>query len=449
MEVNRKIRFAYSMARQLWRQQMPATIVIGAQWGDEGKGSTVDRLAATADIVARFGGGDNAGHTINIGQDVFKLHLVPSGILREQVKCILGNGMVVNPLKLLEELDMLAKLGVDISPERIFISTRAHIITPAHRALDAAREQSLGDRAIGTTLRGIGPAYNDKTARRGIRAGQMSDVESFAEALAHAITEANHTLIRHQITPLDPEKDAQAYVDAAERLRPYLRDTTLYINEQLKAGAQVVCEGAQGALLDVDHGSYPYVTSSSTTTGGALSGLGFGPKYVAHVVGVAKCFSTRVGGGPMPTELDGVLADRLRGTGENFWDEFGTTTGRTRRCGWLDAVMLRYSSQINGFTDVVLTKMDILSGLDEVKIAVAYEVDGERYEFPPATIEQVERAVPIYETLPGWQDDISKVRRAEDLPAAARAYIQRVTDLCDAPVNRISVGPERDQLIHL
>lgn len=428
---------------------MPATIVIGAQWGDEGKGSTVDRLAVTADIVARFGGGDNAGHTINIGSEVFKLHLVPSGILRDNVTCILGNGMVINPIHLLEELDGLAKLGVDVSPDRILISTRAHIITPAHRALDAAREQSLGKNAIGTTLRGIGPAYYDKTGRQGIRAGQMMDVEAFAEALAQAITEANVTLERFQRPPLDPEADARDYVEAAARLRPYLCDTAPYINDRLKAGAHMLCEGAQGALLDVDHGSYPYVTSSSTTTGGALTGLGFGPKMVERVVGVAKCFSTRVGGGPMPTELDGPLADRLRGTGENFWDEFGTTTGRTRRCGWLDAVMLHYSAQINGFTDIVLTKMDILSGLPQVSIATAYEIDGVHVTTPPSTTAEIERAKPIYEVLPGWEENLSGVRTWADLPEAAQAYVRRVGELCGVPVTMVSVGPERDQLIKL
>lgn len=426
---------------------MPATIVIGAQWGDEGKGSTVDRLAATADIVARFGGGDNAGHTINIGRDVFKLHLVPSGILRPNVTCLLGNGMVINPVHLLEELDGLAKLGVDVSPQRLLISTRAHIITPAHRALDAAREQSLGKNAIGTTLRGIGPAYYDKTGRQGIRAGQMHDVESFAEALVHAITEANVILERYKMPLLDPHRDAEAYVQAADRLRPYLRETAPYLNEQLRAGAHLLCEGAQGALLDVDHGSYPFVTSSSTTIGGALTGLGFGPHWVESVVGVAKCFSTRVGGGPMPTELAGDLAARLRGTGENFWDEFGTTTGRTRRCGWLDGVMLRYSAQINGFTEIVLTKMDILSGFDEIRVAVAYEVDGVRVSSPPSTAAEIGRAQPIYETLPGWHEALSQVRTWDTLPAHAQAFAERVGQLCDVPVTMVSVGPERDQLI--
>ncbi len=428
---------------------MPVTIVIGAQWGDEGKGGTVDTLASQSDIVARFSGGDNAGHTVNVGKDIFKLHLIPSGILHRQAVCILGNGMVINPPNLLAEMERIAELDVDVSPDRLFISSRAHIITPAHVALDAAREKARGDKSIGTTLRGIGPAYLDKVGRQGIRAGEMLHLEDFIESLEQSIERANTVLKQHDMELLDPEASSQSYVDAAERLRPYIRDTTIYLNERLREGANVLCEGAQGTLLDVDHGSYPYVTSSSPTSGGALSGLGFGPKYVDRVIGVAKAFSTRVGGGPMPTELDGPLAERLRGTGENFWDEFGTTTGRPRRCGWLDGVMLRYASDINGFTEMVLTKMDILSGFEELKLAVAYEIDGVQYTYPPATIESLARAVPVYETLAGWQEDVTTVRKPSDLPQAARDYVARIADLCDIPVRMLSVGPERDQVVDM
>jgi adenylosuccinate synthase len=426
---------------------MPATVLIGAQWGDEGKGRAVDFLAAKADVVARFAGGDNAGHTVYVGDDVFKLHLIPSGVLHEQATCVLGNGMVINPVNLVKEIDQIAAMGVEISPKRLMLSTRAHIITPAHIALDMAHEKSLGKDAIGTTLRGIGPAYLDKTGRRGVRAGAMLDVENFVDAVTDSIEQANVLLAHHDVEPIDPEQSALAYVEAAERLRPYLQDTTVYINRRLKEGANVLCEGAQGTLLDVDHGSYPFVTSSSPTTGGALTGLGFGPKYVERVVGVAKCFSTRVGGGPMATELGGELGDRLRGTGENFWDEYGTTTGRPRRCGWLDAVMLRYASDVNGFTDLVLTKLDILSGFEELKIATAYEVDGNRVEYPPSTIAELERATPIYETTPGWHEDVTGVTKYADLPEALREYVRRISELCDTPVTMVSVGPERDQLI--
>jgi adenylosuccinate synthase len=429
---------------------VPATILIGAQWGDEGKGRVADWLAAEADVVARFAGGDNAGHTVVVGSQIFKLHLIPSGILHEHVTCVLGNGMVINPVNLLKEINELKALGVDISPERLLISTRAHIISPAHVALDKASEKARGDQAIGTTLRGIGPAYLDKTGRQGIRAGLMSSGEDFADALYQGVERANRELLAAGLEVLDPQQAALDYIAAAEQLAPYLADTTVYLNKRLrKDHARVLCEGAQGTMLDVDHGDYPFVTSSSPTSGGALTGLGIGPREVDRVVGVAKCFSTRVGGGPMPTELEGELANRLRGTGQNHWDEFGTTTGRPRRCGWLDVVVLRYAAQVNGFTEMLLTKMDILSGFDELKIAVAYEIDGRRFDFPPSTIPELERTQPIYETLPGWREDISGIRHVGDLPEAAVRYIERVSELCDTRVRTVSVGPERDQLVYI
>ncbi|MBL8160724.1 MAG: adenylosuccinate synthase [Anaerolineae bacterium] len=428
---------------------MPATILVGAQWGDEGKGRVADWLAAESDVVARFAGGDNAGHTVVVGGAVVKLHLVPSGILHSHVTCVLGNGMVINPINLVKEIDRLAAMGVNISPSRLHISTKAHLITPAHVALDGAAEKARGDQAIGTTLRGIGPAYMDKTARHGIRAGQMANLEEFGDALQRAIEQANKILIAQGAEPLDATQATGESMDAAARLQPYLRDTTLYLNERLKAGARVLCEGAQGTLLDVDHGDYPFVTSSSPTAGGALTGLGFGPRQVDQVVGVAKCFSTRVGSGPMPTELEGELANWLRGTGENFWDEFGTTTGRPRRCGWLDAVVLRYAAQVNGFSELVLTKLDVLSGLNELKIAIAYEIDGKRHDFPPSTVSELERAQPVYETLPGWRDNISRARRSDELPQATLDYVHRISQLCETPIRTISVGPERDQLVEL
>ncbi len=428
---------------------MPATILVGAQWGDEGKGRVADWLAAEADVVARYAGGDNAGHTVVVGQSVFKLHLIPSGILHEHVTCVLGNGMVINPVNLLKEMDDIARMGVDVNPERLVISSRAHLITPAHIALDSASEKALGSQAIGTTLRGIGPAYLDKTGRRGIRAGQMLDVEAFGEALYAMIEKANQTLAEHGHSPIDPKTATVDYLQAAARLKPFIQDTALLLNGRLREGARVLCEGAQGTLLDVDHGDYPFVTSSSPTSGGALTGLGIGPRQVDRVVGVAKAFSTRVGSGPMPTELEGDLANRLRGTGENFWDEYGTTTGRPRRCGWLDAVVLRYAAQVNGFSELVLTKLDVLSGIESLKIAVGYEVDGRRLDFPPSTLGELERAVAVYETLPGWHEAVGHARRASDLPDATVAYINRVAELCDVPIRTVSVGPERDQLVYL
>ena len=427
---------------------MPATIIVGTQWGDEGKGRAVDTLSAEADVVARYGGGDNAGHTVYVGDDLFKLHLLPAGILHEGVTCILGNGMVINPVNILVEIDRLRGMGITVTPDRLLISTRAHIITAAHVARDSAQEKARGDHKIGTTLRGIGPAYLDKTDRKGIRAGQMLEIEHFAESLTRSLEQANVSLSAGGFETVDVSASVQQYIDAAERLRPFIEDTTVFLNQKLRSGARVVCEGAQGTLLDVDHGSYPYVTSSSPTVGGALTGLGIGPQHVDHVVGVAKAFSTRVGSGPMPTELDGEIADRLRGTGENFWDEYGTTTGRPRRCGWLDAVMLRYSSEVNGLTDLVLTKLDVLSGFDTLKIAIAYEVDGKHTEYPPSTIETLERAVPVYETLPGWQEDVTGIRRMEDLPPNAQAYVARIAELCQVRIQMVSVGPEREQIVY-
>lgn len=427
---------------------MPVTILIGAQWGDEGKGRVVDWMASSADIVARFAGGDNAGHTVALDRDVYKLHHIPSGILHENVVSIMGNGMVVNPVNLLREMDLLREQGVEIRPERLILSSRAHIITPAHIALDEAREVALGDAKIGTTLRGIGPAYLDKTGRTGIRTGDMLlDIETFAERLTDGIEAANEILARQGMKMLNPAEAAETYLQAAVKLRPFIKDASTYLYRALRAGKNVICEGAQGTLLDIDHGSYPYVTSSSPTAGGALTGLGIGPLFVERVLGVAKAFSTRVGGGPMPTELGGRVAQHLRGSGANFWDEFGTTTGRPRRCGWLDVVMLRYGVSVNGLSELMLTKMDVLSGLDELKLAVAYEIDGERSEYPPVTNEQLDRANPIYECLSGWREDISGCRTFDELPTAAQRYVARISELCEIPIKAVSVGPEREQLV--
>jgi adenylosuccinate synthase len=428
---------------------MTVTILIGAQWGDEGKGRVADWLAAESDVVARYAGGDNAGHTVYVGEDVYKLHLIPSGILHERVTCVLGNGMVINPVNLMREMEQLRAMGVDLSPERLAISTRAHIITPAHIAQDKASEAARGENKIGTTLRGIGPTYLDKTGRRGIRMGAMNDIEDFADKVKEIVEQAKVTLAQQGLAAeLDGDAAAKKYIEAAVYLKPYLRDTSRYVNERLAEGARVLCEGAQGTMLDIDHGDYPYVTSSSPTSGGALIGLGIGPRHVERVVGVAKAFSTRVGEGPMPTELDDAIADKLRGTGDNFWDEFGTTTGRPRRCGWLDVVMLRYAAQVNGFTEMVITKLDILSGFDEIKLAVAYEIDGERHDYLPDSLDLQRRARPIYETVPGWQEDISGARGWGDLPAAAQHYVTIIGEQVALPVRTISVGPEREQLVH-
>lgn len=427
---------------------MSITVILGTQWGDEGKGKLTDRLAAESDIVARFNGGDNAGHTVTVAGEIFKLHLIPSGILHPHVTCIMGGGMAVNPGKLLKEMDALAERGVDVGASRLKLSGRTHLILPYHIALDGAAERALGEKKIGTTMRGIGPTYADKSARRGIRAQAMAGPEAFADRVK-AETEAKNEVLTQVYgqEPLDTEAVAAEHFEYARRLAPYLENISIYLHESLAQGKRLLCEGAQAALLDVDHGTYPYVTSSSPTIGGVFTGLGIGPRRLERIIGIVKAFQTRVGGGPMPTELPGELGNRLRGSGENPWDEFGTTTGRPRRCGWLDGVMLRYSARINDLTDVCITKLDILTGLEELAICVAYDYKGRRLEHLPSEAEVLAECRPVYETLPGWQEDITGVRRFEDLPPAAQAYVRRVEELADAPATYISVGPGREQTI--
>lgn len=427
---------------------MPLNIVVGAQWGDEGKGRITDLLAAEMHIVARYSGGDNAGHTVTIGPEVFKLHLIPSGIIHPGLTCVIGNGVVINPAVLIQELEALAARGIDVSPKRLKISRAAHLITPAHIALDQAREKALAEEAIGTTLRGIGPAYTDKTARTGLRAGMLESPELLADAVYAHVEEKNSHLERlYGFPPLDPGEVTALFARHAARLAPYLADTSRLLNESLREGLSILAEGAQGTLLDLDHGTYPFVTSSSPTAGGALTGLGIGPTNVARVVGVAKAFTTRVGGGPFPCELHGPAALRLRGTGEQPWDEYGTTTGRPRRVGWLDTLILRHAAEINGLTELALTKLDILSGLPEVPLCVGYELDGHRIDYFPTELSLLERCQPIYETMPGWREDISDVRKLERLPGAARRYVERIGQAIGLPVCLISVGPARDQVV--
>lgn len=423
---------------------MPATVLIGAQWGDEGKGRIADWLARDSDAMARYAGGDNAGHTVTVGTRKFKLHLVPSGVVHAHIQCILGSGMVINPIRLVQELDMLAEQGVDVSPDRIHISERAQIITPGHLELDGADERARGEQSIGTTRRGIGPAYRDKAARTGLLAAEMTTPEVFADKVEASVEQTNRLLTRYYgLEPMKTEGLAAQYCEAAQRLAPYVANVTDQINDLLEAGKRVLCEGAQGTLLDIDHGHYPYVTSSSATTGGALTGLGFGPRYVDRVVGVVKAYCTRVGNGPFPTELNDAIGERIRTAGV----EFGTTTGRPRRCGWLDAVALHYARRVNGLTEVVITKLDVLSGLDELQLATAYDVDGQRVHTMPLNTAAMERAVPVYETLSGWREDISQARHMDDLPVNARRYIERLETLLGIPITMISVGPERDQAI--
>ena len=423
-------------------------IVVGAQWGDEGKGRVVDLLAANADYVARFNGGDNAGHTVTVGEQTFKLHLLPSGIIHSRPIGVIGNGLVVNPKVLLSEIEQVRAAGVSITPARLRISHAAHVITPAHIALDVARETARGAGKIGTTLRGIGPAYNDKANRGGIRMAAMLSEEDFAEAVM-----AHTTAINKQLTaiygaePLDPQEIAAEYAEYARHLRPHIGDISGPLTQALRAGKNVLCEGAQGTLLDIDHGTYPFVTSSNPTAPGALIGLGLGLGFSGRVIGVTKAFQTRVGEGPFPTEIFGEAATTLRGTGENPWDEFGTTTGRPRRVGWLDLVLLRYALRINGLTELTITKLDVLSGISGLRICKSYEADGQTFDDLPLGPTELAPYTPVYEELPGWEADLTSARQWDDLPSEAQHYIRRIEALTGLPIRMVSVGPERDQIV--
>ncbi len=399
---------------------MPITIAVGTQWGDEGKGRVVDLLSDTADLVARFNGGDNAGHTVTVGQTTFKLHLVPSGIIHPQTVCLMGNGMVINPLSFLAEIEALTAAGVDASPARLFVSPAAHLITPAHRLLDQAQEAGRGAGRLGTTGRGIGPAYVDKAARSGLRAGELLDQASLL-AKVNAHVEQIDRLIRqlYHGEALDVAEISAAFVKKATRMAPYIADTGAIARKSLAAGQRLLAEGAQGALLDLDQGTYPFVTSSCTTATGLFGGLGIGIQPVQRVVGITKAFQTRVGDGPFPTELAGEMAVRLRGTGANPWDEYGTTTGRPRRVGWLDGVLLRYVVEISGISELAVTKLDVLSGIAALKICTGYTLAG-RPAGGELAMARLGKYQPVYEELPGWKEDVSGARRMEDLPAAAR-----------------------------
>jgi adenylosuccinate synthase len=427
---------------------MPLQIIVGAQWGDEGKGRIVDWFAVGADFNARYNGGDNAGHTVTVGKRIFKLHLIPSGIIHLQVVAVLGNGMVINPGTLLEEMERLNQMGIPTSPERLRISYAAHLITPAHQALDKALEVARGKGNIGTTGRGIGPAYTDKASRRGLRVADMLSPD-FSERVGDHMAETNLTLGMYAAPALDPGPICAQYREYAERLKPYIADVSIELDSAMQAGKAVLVESAQGTLLDMDFGTYPFVTSSSTTASGALSGLGLGlgAARTASVIGVVKAFQTRVGSGPFPTELTGDLAMRLRGTGANPWDEYGTTTGRPRRVGWLDGVLLRYAVRINGINELAVTKLDVLSGLERVKLCTAYRRDGKTLTdlpFGPADLSPYE---PVYEDVAGWQEDVGGVREWKGLPAAAQAYLEQIASLAGVPIRLVSVGPEREQVV--
>lgn len=421
---------------------MPGTVLVGTQWGDEGKGKITDLLSSGYDYVARFQGGNNAGHTVITPKHHLALHLIPSGVMYENVTPVIGNGCVVDPKVLLGEIDTLE--GEGISCERLRISMSAHIIMPYHRDLDGASEARLGNNLIGTTKRGIGPAYQDKAARMGLRMQDMLDPGIFRDKVAAALPLKNDILAKvYGLPTYTVDQICDEYLAYAERLAPYICDTSLMLNDALADGKKVLFEGAQATMLDIDHGTYPFVTSSNPTAGGALTGSGVGPTRIDRVVGVAKAYTTRVGEGPFPTELDDEVGEALRAKG----GEFGVTTGRPRRTGWFDAVVMRYATRINGLTDICLTKLDVLSGYETIPVCVAYEVDGVRTEEMPLDQAGFEAAVPVYEELPGWSEDISQCRSFEELPQAAQDYITRLEELSRCRIQSIGVGPGREATI--
>jgi len=421
---------------------MAVTVVVGGQWGDEGKGKIVDFLAEKAKVVARFSGGDNAGHTIVNPYGEFRLHLVPSGIFYPQTTCIVGNGVVVNPAVFFEELSNLHNHGVDT--RRLFISNRAHLIMPYHILFDGLEEERLASGAIGTTRRGIGPAFSDKVARMGIRTGDLLNKELFRTRLKSILELKNAILTGvYQKPPLVLDEVLEQYQAYGEKLRPFIRDTTLIIREAIKKGELVLLEGAQGTLLDPDFGTYPYVTSSSPLSGGGCLGAGISPREIGHIIGVFKAYITRVGGGPMPTELKDKVGELIREKAH----EYGATTGRPRRCGWFDAVAGKFSAQINGFTDLALTHLDTFDGFPKIKICTAYKLGTEMLDSFPGDAATLEKCQPVYEELPGWKEPISGIVDFARLPSAARHYLTRIEDLLGCPVSSISLGSKREQMI--
>jgi adenylosuccinate synthase len=423
---------------------MSSVVVVGAQWGDEAKAKVVDLLSAEADIVVRSQGGNNAGHTVVIGTEKFILHLIPCGVLRPHVVSVIASGVVVDPKYFLEELTALRKRGMTITPETLLVSERAHVIMPYHRLLDALSEGRKAGAKIGTTGRGIGPCYADKAARSGIRVVDLLDEETFRDRLEAALLEKNillEKLYGHRV--LSSDEIAAEYLRYAEELRVFVRDTQSYLSRAADDGKRILFEAAQGTLLDIDHGTYPFVTSSNAAVYGACSGSGTSPRRIDKVVGVLKAYTTRVGAGPFPTELSDKLGERLRENGQ----EFGATTGRPRRCGWLDAVAGRYVARLNGFNALAITKIDVLSGLEKLRVCSAYRASGKTLDEFPSSVKILEAAEPVYEELPGWREDISEIRSFKELPKAARDYIRRIEEIMSAPVEIVSVGPGRHETI--
>jgi adenylosuccinate synthase len=419
-----------------------AIALLGAQWGDEGKGKATDLLGEKVDYVVRYQGGNNAGHTVVIGDQKYALHLLPSGILSPGVIPVIGNGVVIDPSVLFEEIKGLNERGIDTS--RLKISTNAHLITPYHRTIDKVSERFLGKSKIGTTGRGIGPAYADKINRIGIRVQDLFDPSILKQKVEGALRDKNQILIKvFNRKGLEVEDVVSEYLGYAELLRPFVTDTSLLLNKALDEGKNILLEGSQGTLLDVDHGTYPFVTSSNPTAGGACTGSGIGPTRISRVIGIVKAYTTRVGSGPFPTELFDEDGEKLRSIG----GEVGVTTGRARRCGWYDALIARYAVRVNGLTDLFLTKLDVLTGWEKIPVCVAYEIDGKRVEELPASQSDFHHARPIYEFLPGWNEDISKAKSLDQLQVNAKAYVKYLEEISRAPISAVGVGPERDQTI--
>jgi len=422
---------------------MSVSVLVGSQWGDEGKGKIVDILGERFDIVARYQGGANAGHTIVIEDQQFILHLIPSGILRDGIKCVIGNGVVIDPQALLDEIDFLQKHGFNFN-DRLFISHNAHIIMPYHKVIDSINES--GDNKVGSTGRGIGPCYIDKFDRKGIRVVDLLDKVELERKIRRNVAEKNEILKKiYNKEELDVEVILKDYLAFGNLIAQYITDVPTFLNNAINDGKSILMEGAQGALLDIDHGTYPFVTSSSPTSGGACSGVGVPPTKISSVFGIVKAYTTRVGLGPFPTELLGEEGDELRKWGA----EFGATTGRPRRCGWYDAFLLKYSRMINGIERVAITKLDVLSNLDEIKVCIAYELDGKTLEAFPTTVNQLERIKPIYKILPGWKTEISHIRKYEDLPIETKNYLSFISEHSGFEILIISVGPKRSQTIEL
>ena len=418
------------------------TVVLGAQWGDEGKGKITDWLAEDADVVARYQGGGNAGHTIVIGEETFVLHLIPSGILRGNTQCVIGNGVVIALEELFEEIDLLQQRGINVNSDNLLVSSRAHLIFPYHRSVERWQETS-GSRKIGTTLRGIGPSYTDKMNRlAGIRVADLLEFDLFQKKIEYNLDAKSHVLSQVD-DDLSVDEILSTYGEYADRLRPHVIETPEFLHQALVSGKRLLLEGAQGTLLDVDFGTYPYVTSSNTTVGGVCTGLGLPPRSIDRVLGVAKAYVTRVGGGPFPTEMETEVGEEIRQIGA----EFGATTGRPRRCGWQDLFALRYATNLNGFTDLVLTKIDVLDSLAEIQVCIGYERNGKLLSSFPSSLSILDECVPVYETLPGWKQQTSEAQKYDDLPSAAQDYIDYISKFLKVPVSVISVGPKRRQTL--